>query len=190
MHIITGMILSTLASRLMDKRKRSAGQAAFPKHVRPVHSMSGRTRFYCPAFREARVTDALVEQLLLVKGIVSAKPNNHTGSLLVHFDPAEVDQKLLLAAIQKLIGPDLPAKKQGTVMEEFQMGYESLNYALLEKTAGAVDVKTLLSGGLVALAVKEAIRTKALGMPAPITLLYWSFMLSGLGRPNGGSGGT
>ncbi len=183
LHIITGLVLSTLASKIMGKNNRSIKRnPAFPKQVQVAHTLLGRIRLYCYEFRDPRVTTALSQQLSRVEGIESVDSNPHTGSLLVKYNPAVIDQNLLVAAIQKLLGSDAPTKKQGAIMDELQLGYASLNYALLEKTSGAVDVRTLMAGGLFALAVKELLRARVLGMPSPVTLFYWAFLLSGLNQ--------
>lgn len=183
LHIITGLVVSTLASRFMGKRTRTAKRnPAVPKQIKVAHALPGRIRLYCWEFRSPRVSEALGQQLRRVDGILSVENGQHTGSLLVKYDPEMIDQKLLVAAIQKLLGPDAPLAKQGAVMDELQLGYDAFNYAILQKTAGAVDVRTLMAGGLFTLAVKELVRTGSLGMPTPITLLYWAFLLSGLSR--------
>ncbi len=167
----------------MGKNRRSTKRnPAFPKQVQVAHALRGRIRLYCYEFRDPRLTTALAQQLSRVEGIESVSSNPHTGSLLVQYNPDVIDQNLLVAAIQKLLGSDAPMKKQGAIMDELQLGYDSINYALLEKTGGAVDTRTLLAGGLFTFAVKELMRTRALGMPSPVTLFYWAFLLSGLNR--------
>jgi|GEM_PF-2890498 len=182
MHIITGLLLSALASRTMDRKGKAGRASAFPNRIHVAHSMQGRIRMYCDRFREDRVTSVLQEQLSQIQGIHSLEGNQRTGSLLIHYNPEQVKEELLIAAVQKLMGTNETSPQQGTIMQEVKTGYDAVNAALLDRTGGAVDVNTMLAGTLAALAVKQFVLTRSLGVPSPMTLFYWAFLISGLSR--------
>ncbi len=67
--------------------------------------LPGRVRLRSPRFRDAETVAAVTALLKGQPGLLSLENNLNTGSLLIRFDPDQVDQAAALAALT-LLEPD------------------------------------------------------------------------------------
>ncbi len=181
MHLITGIAASMLLSGLRKK----PGHKFLKTDFRVAHVSPGRMRLYSRKIQSSPVADTLKKELKRVEGIKEMSNNTVTGSLLVFYDPKKIQPDLLASAVYQLLGfaKEKASNKQGRVYKEVESMNLALNHALMEKSEGALDTKTLLAGGFLALGIRELIRNKSLGMPASITLFYWAYNTLDLNKP-------
>lgn len=181
MHLITGMAISLLFSGGIKKRNKKVMES----DLTVSHVSSGRIRLYSRKLRNEPVAKTLKKELKRVEGIKEMNTNIVTGSLLIYFDPKKIQPNLLASAVYQLLGftKNEGANKEGRIYKEMESMNSAFNKALMEKSDGALDAKTLIAGGFLALGVRELIRNKSLGMPASITLFYWAYNTLGLNKP-------
>lgn len=182
MHLITGMAASMLFSGL---RKNTGHNKLLKTDFRVAHASKGRIRIYSQKLQNPKVAEILKKELKRVQGIKEISNNTVTGSFLVLFDSKIIQPDLLASAAYQLLGfaKDKESNKEGRVYKEVESMNLALNHALMEKSDGALDTKTLIAGGFLVLGVRELIKHKSLGMPAPITLFYWAYNTLGLNKP-------
>jgi len=173
LHLITGMAASMLFSGLRKKSEHKLLKTDF----RVAHVSPGRVRLYSRKLQNSAMGDTLKKELMRVQGIKEMSNNTVTGSLLVFYDPKQIQPDLLASAVYQLLGftKEKKTNRKGRVYKEVESMNLALNHALMEKSDGALDTKTLIAGGFVALGIRELIKNKSLGMPAPITLFYWAY---------------
>ncbi|SFH93332.1 hypothetical protein SAMN05192551_104218 [Tindallia magadiensis] len=184
MHILAGILLSTLFTQGNRRKSRSYTVGMGDKQLQVSHALPGRIRLHHKAFMQPVSGKALTERLQQVKGIHQVSVNPKTGSLLISYDCREMKEEILTAAIYQLLGYGSldDSKASAKISEEIHYMHQAANHALMQKTNGAIDIHTLLAGGFLAVALKEYWKTKSLGTPAPITLLYWTYRMMGLHR--------
>ncbi len=181
MHLITGIAASMLFSGL----RKVSGDHLLQTDFKVAHVSSGRIRIYSRKLQDTRVAQTLKKEMNRVEGIKEIRSNSVTGSLLVLFDSKKIQADLLASAVYQLLGfaKEKETVSEGRVYKEVASMNLALNHALMEKSNGALDSKTLIAGGFLALGMRELIKNKSLGMPAPITLFYWAYNTLGLNKP-------
>ncbi|RQD69499.1 MAG: hypothetical protein D5S00_07170 [Tindallia sp. MSAO_Bac2] len=184
MHIIAGILLSSLFTKSKKQKSRSYTLGIAEKQLQISHAIPGRIRLYHSKFAHPQSGKVLTERLQQVQGIRHVSVNQTTGSLLIAYDNRVMKEEILTAAIYQLLGyGDLSAAQDSAkISQEVRLMHRAANHALMQKTNGAVDVPTLLAGGFTAVAIKEYWKKGTLGTPAPITLLYWAYRMMGLHR--------
>lgn len=184
MHLITGIVLSAVASRLMEKKGTPRKANVGSSQLTVAHAVSGRVRMYSGKLKDPHAAKALEDQLKRVEGIESVTANPVTGSLLITHDVRAIDQPLLITAVRKLVGAGVTEDppKRSAIMQEAQLLAKALDYAIIEKSGRLLDINTLITGTFFALGIRELLRQRSLGSPPPISLLFWAYKLSGLDK--------
>ncbi len=183
-HILTGILVSALLSGKKGRKSRGYQVGAAEKQLRVSHALPGRIRLYHDTFAHPQAGRALTGRLQQVQGIREVTVNPVTGSLLIAYDHRVMKEELLTAAVYQLLGYGDSSASAGpsSLHKEVRLMHQAANHALMQKTGGVLDVHTLLAGGFAAVALKEYWKTRTLGTPAPITLLYWAYRMLGLHR--------
>jgi hypothetical protein len=143
------------------------------------------------------VADAVAEQLRSESGVREVTTSRVTGSLLVLYEPRELELPRLVQHLVRAGGlAGIEVDADGEWMKNPPQGVRvrealgALNESVRELTGGKVDVRTALPGSLAAsgLAVLLAGRWR---MPEWYDLLFWSFVtFSNLNPPSAQSRGA
>lgn len=180
MHILAGMVISMLLSG--KTKKTHLGRS--PKDFVVTHASKGRMRLYSTKLKNSRISEVLAAELQKVAGVNKIESNPVTGSALILYDASQIKADLLAGAVYQLLGlePLEQSQNSASVFREIHEINRSFSQALMEKTNGAIDSRTLVAGTFLALGIKELVNKKSLGMPAPITLFYWAYNSFGINK--------
>lgn len=177
-----GMMFFAMAKNKMNESNES--NLSFNKQLEVRQQIEGRLRLYSPFLKDKEAGCMLITQLSKVEGIHKVGTDFRTGSLLLEFDESKIDSNILVGAILKLMGIDdeSNACQKSIVMKEIKIVNEAVNKAVLDKTNGILDLRTIIPITFLGLAIKGYLNTGTLGMPAPMTLLYWTYKTLELGK--------
>lgn len=145
-----------------------------------VHHHPGRLRVRAEAFRlrpevVLRVRDAIGA----LPGITRFSPGQRTGSLLVEYQPGQVEPDDVLQLIAD--AADMQWLGEGTVRARRQPGLvavgvaKELNQITMELTGARADLRVLVPTALAALAGYSFAYGKEPRLPRWDNLLYWSY---------------
>ncbi len=187
MHLLFGLIASTLLSRRADSR---SGVARLPNYwgaLEVRHQLPGRVRFVCARLVADAVASKKVEQELpRLPGVVQVCADPRTGSVVVRYDPARIDAQTVQAGILALAELDHvhDTPPPGALSRMTDGAIDALNLALMDVTRGAVDLDFAVPTVLMAAATVLSMRKSAAAIPAVVTLTWWAtaYMLSGRRR--------
>lgn len=135
------------------------------------HAIPGRLRLRLP--READL-DRVTGDLTARTGVLKVSASPVTGSVLIHFDPAQVQVESLaeVAAARSLrLEPAASGPQPGTVAEAVVDATGALDTRIKQATRGAVGLGALLPLGLLGWAASELARGRA--RPLPWTSAIW-----------------
>ena len=146
-----------------------------------VHHHPGRLRLRAMAFeKDAELVERVRARLDAVPGIVSVEHRKSTGSLLVVYQPGLVEPDVIVGAIAAAADLELPRDEprdpDKPALVAIEVGRE-INAAVAELTGARADLKTLVPGGLVALATYAFFQQKGERLPRWDNLLYWSWSI-------------
>lgn len=180
---ITGALFFSVASKQI-KKVNEGQNIDFNGQLEIRQNISGRLRLSSPFLRNKEQGYSLITQLSRVDGIKKIGSDYRIGSMLIEYDASKVEGELLVGALLKLMGIDNPSENipKSMVMKEIQLANQAVNMAILDKTNGFLDLRTIVPITFLGLAVKSYANSGNLGLPAPITLLYWSYKTLELGK--------
>ena len=146
-----------------------------------VHHHPGRLRLRAIAFERDEGRVARVRARLdAMPGVVSFEHRATTGSVLVVYQPGLVEPDALVAAIAEAAELDLPRDEprdpDKPALVAIEVGRE-INAAVADLTGARADLKTLVPGGLVALATYAFVQQKGERLPRWDNLLYWGWSI-------------
>lgn len=184
--ILTGIITFQMIQNQIKSssaHKQDPTKMSFNGQIKVRQNIAGRLRISAPFLKNREQGHALVVQLSRIDGIHSVGTDYRVGSMLINYDPLKIQDDLLLGALIKLMGIESCTKSQpqSLVTKEIRLANKAANYALLDKTNGIIDLRTLVPLTFIGLAAKEFAKTGNLGAPTPLTLLYWAYTSFGLG---------
>lgn len=190
MGMLSSVLYGMIAFQVINKQIRKASSndskktLSFNGKLDVRQNINGRLRIYSDFFKVEEQSHNIAIQLSKVDGIENVGFNSTTGSMLIIYNPEKIKGDLLISAIIRLTGIDNEISNDTSLIsKEIRLAHNSLNYGILEKTRGIVDINTMIPMIFILLAIREYMRTKSLGTPKPITLLYWAYNTLGLGRP-------
>lgn len=183
---VTGVIAFKIVADKIGKANGN-NELGFNGNVEIRQNIKGRLRLSSPFLKNKEQGYIMVTQLSKVDGINKVGSDYRTGSILIEYDDSKVEGELLIGAIIKMMGFDGDSKNspQSLVMKEIHIANQAINMAILDKTKGILDLRTIVPLTFLGLAVKSYANTGNMGLPAPVTLLYWSYKTLELGK--GGS---
>ncbi|MFP4499669.1 MAG: HMA2 domain-containing protein [Candidatus Hydrogenedentota bacterium] len=177
MHIITGIVLMELARRL-----RTPGGTPLPQlNVGPLqtaHALPGRLRLRIPSLRDdARGVALLRTELPRLEGVRRVEVTPFSGSVLIHYEPGEVQDYLLLSAAARLLGIEDALTRTGDpwFIHEAKEITGALNQAVYHRTYGLMDLRSLVPLILVYLGIRDLWARGWQNKPGGITLLWWAW---------------
>jgi hypothetical protein len=145
-----------------------------------VHHHPGRLRVRAEAFRlRPEVVVRVQAAVEALPGITRFSPSRRTGSLLIEYQPGQVEPDDVLGAIAD--AADMQWLGEGTVRARHQPGLvavgvaRELNAITMELTGARADLRTLVPTALAALAGYSFAYGKEPRMPRWDNLLYWSY---------------
>lgn len=185
MHIITGLVAGALIGRRRGSRQVLPPVRTGP--VRVLHAVPGRIRLGVPSLvsssgaarKEGRF---LEDKLPRLEGVRDVRVTPVTGSVVVRYEPDEVEPILVLAAVVRLLGLDEEFDRpRDPVLRTIARDLgTSANRLVYERSGGLVDLWTLLLLAGTVYGVRRLIEAPS-SRPAGLTLLWWS-LHSLLGR--------
>lgn len=152
--------------------------------LRLVHHHPGRLRLRGSALRQASRTadpaqgddvDRLCTSLSAMSGISRVAHSGHTGSLLIEYEPAQVELPTILGGLLAA-GFAVAEPVEGNHADPADAIFEAArkaNAVTKELTGGRADLKVLFPAALASAAAVQFIRS-----PVPMrwdNLLYWSY---------------
>lgn len=174
MNFYTGLILGLLAIKKIKGNKETIN---FNESFTINSYSKGRIRIRSIELKNKEKGDLLTGNLMKIDGIKKVAINNITGSILIEFNEEKIDPDLLVPAISRLLELEAASQKEITLQKETTLVYNSLNYAVANKTNNFMDIDSFLPIVLLALAIYQYYKTRGLGLPSAITLLYWAYTL-------------
>lgn len=151
--------------------------------VQVKHIIPGRVRFYIPLLKgDKNKADEIQRQLGTISSLNSVNVDYRSGSLLILFNEKEIGVGLLFATIIRLMGLDeeLDREKTPKVIKEMKDVGDSLNKAVYDKTAGLLDLWTLIYIAFAFFGIKNLFSGRIPFFAASSTFLWWA--LNGLMR--------
>lgn len=173
MHILTGLILSRLLAG--DKKKKAF--RGFRNIIEVRHNIPGRVRFYIPLLRNNTVAGQTLEQQLIKAGAVKQiKVSPLSGTLLIIFDPEQIEITTLTGVVAKMLGLEKEIEKiQPSILgKEISGILKSANTSLYESSDGFVDLNSLITISFLSLGVYSLLRSPKI-LPAGLSLMYWAY---------------
>jgi hypothetical protein len=177
MHVLTGLLLTTLFGRKQKKETRRI--PSFPGVVETVHLLPGRVRFRVPSLADdAAGRELLRRKLIEVQAIDSVEITPLSGSVLIRFDAESLEPELLFAAVVRLLG--LESKIEGVpsslIGRELRDAGEAVNHAIYERTGGILDLWTGLPLVLILLGASNLVAGSPKGLQSGWMLLWWAYL--------------
>ncbi|MCH4891062.1 hypothetical protein EZV73_26020 [Acidaminobacter sp. JC074] len=183
MSIALGLLTGYAAIKAFRKEDRGSKSLTFGGEIEVVHAIKGRIRLRSSYLKNEEIVQGLLSQLTKISGIDLVKPSLITGSLLIDYDGDQIDQDLLVGALYRLIGieSNLEQMKKSKVLKEIQNVNDSVNYAMLDKTKGMIDLRTLLPLSFIGMAGYKIMTSGTITSPSAVTLLWWAYNSMQLG---------
>jgi hypothetical protein len=180
MHLITGMVLSLLASRRFGGTNSQTPFTPLLRSKGPVetvHLMKGRVRFRVPKLEGSKENGAFVEEnLAKLPGVRSVETNHLNGSVLICFDEEDLSADLLFTALIKMLGleKELEAAPRAVLVREAEEVGRTLNKSIYDTTGGMVDLRTAMLFFLLYLGVRKVLSERGNALPPGFTMLWWA----------------
>ena len=176
MHLITGAIIAAVLGNKSKEQNTGSPILSIRGPINTSHLLPGRVRFHIPSLKnnDIQITQ-LGEQLPKISGISSLHIDDHTGSVLIHFDQSTIKAELLAAALIRLLGLEKELEKtpEATIPREIREMGRSLNKAVYDKTGGLLDLWTAIPLLLLVAGGRQIFTERNLTMPTAMTLLWW-----------------
>ena len=182
MHILTGLLLTTLLKPKADKA--TPRLPSFPGVIEAVHVLPGRIRFRTPwLVDQRRQADALRARLARLDGVRQVEVSPVSGSVCVRFAPEQVSPELLFGAVIRLLGLEVHLRRQpqSVIGREIRAGGDAVNRAIHAQTGGLLDLWTAVPLVLAGLGLRNLATGGAYGWP----MLWWAYR--SLFPPTGGA---
>ncbi len=147
-------------------------------------SLPGRMRLFAPSLAQnPRAAKAMREQMLKTGVVCDLTVNPRLSTALIIYDEKQANGAVIEGAIIKLLGLDeaINAKPVSKAEAGVKALTQGIDHAVLERTGGWLDGRTLASGALAGAALWRMSRMGA-GIPGAMTLLWWA---CGIFRRNG-----
>lgn len=147
--------------------------------IEVLHYLPGRLRLYVPSIiNDTDTADMLRINMEHIESINSIQVNIASGSVLIHFEPSQVDPLIIFGATARILGIDqkIGANSQPLLWREFKTARNAINDTIFNSSAGLVDLKTLVGICLVgSIAYGTITRTLTITMPGAATLGWWTY---------------
>lgn len=176
MKLLAWSCLGNLLLSNTKKRKPNRLRLpSFPRALEVRSAIPGRIRFNVPLLKNnPELSSELKGQLLKIAAVKEAAINTVTGTMLIVYNRDELDPRLLQGALIKLLGLEdtLRDGAKSVLGREIKTIRQALNYALLDKSKGLLDLRSTLAVSLILLGAWQIYR-QPLCLPTGYTLLWW-----------------
>jgi hypothetical protein len=183
MHIITGLIVSSLLG--LKKKKKEKGDSSQPSEpllnapsiISVVHRIPGRIRLRVPSLIGRDETALRLRTTLgRIDSVSAVGVSPATGSVLFEYDKDRVSADTLAAAVIRLLGLERELDKdvQPESLTELRKFEKSLNRAVYEKSGGTLDLRTAMFIVLAVMGIQRILKQGSMALPAGFTLLWWA----------------
>jgi len=182
----------------------------FPKVIFVVHSMPGRLRLRLPWLHDHREqSEPIADRLASAPGMREVRVRPLSGSALCLFDPAQLDEKRIVALMQDatgvttLVRPGQPLTPEAAqalrlsgddgsrVAQVAAAFFKAVNADVLEATEGRFDLGTIASLAFASAGAAEIVVGQKMPLPPWFQLAWWAFRTfttlegSAIGRQTG-----
>ena len=164
--------------------------------LRIVSHFPGRVRVRAETFRVLpEVAEEVEERLLAEPGVASVKVAPTTGSMVVSYDPRQLQLPRVISIMLRVgglhgIAVDAPAGGALAPSEggnRVRAAFDSFNETLRGGTKGSIDLKVAFPGALAAMGLGMALSGRFV-MPFWYDFVFWSFVtFQNLNPREGGS---
>ncbi len=148
-----------------------------------VHHHPGRIRARAEGLRDKAVGDRVLRAMEATPGVVGAKHNASTGSVLVEYEPGMVEANALLARVANAadLGPVMDvraARRLKPSPAEHAIDAVQVANLITEEISGfRVDLRTLVPAALAGAAVYAFVSQDGERLPRWENLIYWSYQV-------------
>lgn len=159
-----------------------------PSWMHVAHRLPGRLRVRLPALRHStEEAQQLIDELVRLEGVSQAQARLSTGSVLVHYDPDDVDEAEVIAhltdaarAVAARVGRspgDLGrAERRAESMAHATVQFfREVDRDIERVTDGAVDLGTLVTAGFVIAGALQVVSARKIPAPPWFNLAWWGF---------------
>ena len=163
------------------KKSNQLRLPSFPGICEVESSLRGRLRLRLPSIlSNPEQAQACQKQLLSADAVLDCTFNPRIGTMLICFDPEQVDGAVVEGAVLRLMGLDAALEKepQSKVMQGVKTLASAINHGVYETTGGLLDAKALAALGLTGAALR-AYAAGGFALPGAATLLWWASSLWG-----------
>ena len=187
MHLLFGLIASTLLSRRADSRSGAGRVPTYWGALEVRHHLPGRIRFACrPLVGDDEASQRVDRELPRLPGVDRVTTDPRSGSIVVGYDPTRIDAQTVQAGILALVGLDhvRDAPQPAALSRMTGDALDALDLALIDVTRGAIDLDFAVPTALMAAATVMSLRKSVAVIPAVVTLTWWAtaYMLGGRRR--------
>lgn len=175
MHILTGLIVGSLLG--LGKENEAPSHISLIGVLELHHFLPGRMRYYAPGLKgEHRKCRDIEIQMHRIEGIRGVHLNALTGSLLVEYDPKSIQPDFLFSILIEFLGlqEELERTPIPLIQRELHSFGKAVNRAVYERSAGIIDIKTLLPLAMMVIGIRS-IMTYGLQYPSGLTLIWWAY---------------
>jgi len=179
MHMVVGFILASL---LRKKKGMGAGLPSIRGKLETKHALPGRLRFSSPLLigLQDRTQLKIGAEINRIDGIQQVDMNEHTGSLLIRYDPSVIEPFIVHGIVVKVLGleKDLEKSPDGLLTREMGLIGRSLNQHIYESSGGLMDLKSALMMSVFMLALYRIVIQGDRALPGGINLIWWTYILA------------
>jgi hypothetical protein len=103
MHLVVGFLLESV---LRKKAGMRTDMPSIKGKLETIHALPGRLRFNSSLLEglQVKTNERIASKIINVDGIKRVGINNHTGSLLVVYDPLAIKPFIVHGIVVKLLG--------------------------------------------------------------------------------------
>ena len=172
-------IAAAAASLLLTPRVQPRNQLKLPsfRGIAEIRaSIPGRIRLYMPSVSaNPEAASRMKKQMEETGAVHEVQINASTGSVLIHYDAAQVEAPVVEGAAIHLMGLDEAIRKQpvSRMETELQTLWDSINHGIMETTNGWLDAR-MLAGTAVSIAAVRSLMIQGAVLPGGLTLLWWA----------------
>lgn len=179
MHMVIGFILASL---LKKKGIKSNTLPSIFGKFEVAHAIPGRIRYFAPLLEDidTSLPNRIENELSKIDGITSVRVNPMSGSLILTYDDAHIEDYVVHGIVLKLLGleKELDYSPESTLFKDLKLFGRGLDHQIHKSSAGLLDFKTSLMMALVSIALYRIVIMRERSIPSGFNLLWWSYVVA------------
>jgi copper chaperone CopZ len=183
MHMIFGFVLASL---LKKKGVKSPTLPSIIGKFEVAHAIPGRIRYSAPLLvnSDTLLLNRIDKELTKVDGIKSVQSNPISGSLIVIYDEAQIEDYVVHGIALKVLGleKELEHTPESILLRELKLLGRALNQQIYQSSAGLLDLNSSLMITLVTIALYRIVFMQERTLPSGLNLLWWAYVISRSGK--------